>query len=499
MNKQLVSLLLILVLLCAAGFAGAENRLLLPADTRTIQAQAFYNNTELDTVVLPEGLTTIGAKAFSKSSLTAVNLPASLTSIAADAFDGCGGLKVTAVSGTPGEAYAIAHQMDYTLLPNGPVDTGVYTFINEKASSYLAWQDRDLILSPTPQPWTLQQTDENQFNVFAGETGLLLDIDNAYVEVGTAIKIWEPTGYDVQVWNLSQNSNGTYSLLYSGDNRYCIGFEDGKAVLQIRNTANRSQEWRMGCVSVASPWQYLSVLGQNQVVELRLPTDILSVISESRLRQWANDLETAYATFYELTGFRPYSDIVVEAYKPSEYIGWVVDGSNIIHIDKDFLMGDLKKMAARTGDWNFCALHEMGHMFDMQRPWNFEAEFMTDLKVAYVLEANNASAAPSEFPAEDLFCGADIIEAYRILGADFSTEYSIYGLAARFLEIKENIGWEPFKETFHYLQANEDDYADTTGPEKLEIFVQLLSEYSRQTIISCFSNSEWNTILNACH
>lgn len=497
MNKQFLALLLALALLCAAGCACAEDRLLLPADTRTIQAQAFYRTAELDTAVLPEGLETIGAKAFAESSLTGVNLPASLTSIAADAFDGCTGLQMTVIAGTPGEAYAIAQGIDHTVLPAEPVDTGVYTFINQAASSYLAWRDNELYLSPTPQQWTLCKVDEQGFNVYAGDTELLLDIDNANVEAGNPVKLWENTGYDVQIWRLSQNTNGTYSFLYSGDESYCLGFEGGNAVLQIRKSGKASQEWRMGCAAVK--WPYLSVMGQNRIVELRLPTDILSVIGESRLKQWANDLETAYASFYELTGFRPYDDIVVEAYKPSEYIGWVVDGSNIIHIDRDFLVDDLGKMAARTGDWNFCALHEMGHMFDMERPWNFEAEVMTDLKVAYVLESNDAAAAPSEFGAEDCFRGADIIDAFRILGADFSEEYSVYGLAARFLEIKDHIGWEPFMETFHYMQANADDYADTTGSEKLESFIELLSRYSKQTVISCFSDAEWNTMLGACN
>lgn len=93
MNKQFLALLLALALLCGIGCACAEDRLLLPADTRTIQAQAFYRTAELDTAVLPEGLETIGAKAFAESSLTSVNLPASLTSIAADAFDGCKGFR----------------------------------------------------------------------------------------------------------------------------------------------------------------------------------------------------------------------------------------------------------------------------------------------------------------------------------------------------------------------------------------------------------------------
>ena len=69
MSKRLFSfLLLLLVLLCVSGYACAEgNVLTLPANTKTIQAEAFYNDTALEEVVLPEGIQTIGAKALPKA------------------------------------------------------------------------------------------------------------------------------------------------------------------------------------------------------------------------------------------------------------------------------------------------------------------------------------------------------------------------------------------------------------------------------------------------
>lgn len=383
--------------------------------------------------------------------------------------------------------------------PAGSVDAGVYTLVNEKYQRYLAWSDRTVMLSSTPHHWNFHDTGLNGFHVFAGTSELLLDIDNAYVAVGTTIKLWESTGYDVQVWHIKPNSNGTYSILYSGDNRYCLGIQNGNAVLQLRDTADAGQEWRLACVTDSLPREYLSIKGQSAVVELRLPADIQSMISISRLQQWANDLETAYATFYELTRYMPYSHIVVEAYKPSQYVGWVIDGSNIIHIDSAFLYGDLKKMAARACDWNFCALHEMGHMFDMRRPWNFETECLTDLKLAYVLEKNNAAASPSEFAASRYFYGADIINAYHALGSDFSSTYDIFGCTERFLKIKADIGWDPFRQTFAYLQENAAAYQTCTPRQKLEEFVRLLTYYSGRDVKSYFSAAEWNTMLNACH
>ena len=153
-------------------------------------------------------------------------------------------------------------------------------------------------------------------------------------------------------------------------------------------------------------------------------------------------------------------------------------------------------MSARDCDWNFCALHEMGHMFDLKRPWKFEGELLTDLKVAYVLEKNGVAAAPSEFQASENFYGADIIEAYDKLGKDFSKEYNIFGCTKRFLDIKADIGWEPFKQTFHYLQENEADYAGNSKQQKFENFVEILSGYGNIDVKSYFSTEEWNVIIN---
>lgn len=182
--------------------------------------------------------------------------------------------------------------------------------------------------------------------------------------------------------------------------------------------------------------RYCTYISTGGIIELQLPLDIHNIISKPRLQEWANNLERAYYTYYELTNYKPFKNIIVEAYKPCKYLGYVISGSNIIHIDSDFIHQDLKKMASRKNDWHFCALHEMGHMFDFYRPWIFEAELMTDLKLAYVLERNNVAAAPSEFNASYNFYGKNIINVYAALGQDFSKTYNIFGCAQRFLKIK---------------------------------------------------------------
>ena len=67
-GKSVVCLMLtgLLCLFAACGFAAT---LTLPANLKTIQEEAFYGDTSLDEVVLPEGLERIESRAFAESSV----------------------------------------------------------------------------------------------------------------------------------------------------------------------------------------------------------------------------------------------------------------------------------------------------------------------------------------------------------------------------------------------------------------------------------------------
>jgi hypothetical protein len=185
--------------------------------------------------------------------------------------------------------------------------------------------------------------------------------------------------------------------------------------------------------------------------------------------------------------------VIVEAYKPCKYIGYVVEDSNIIHIDNKFIYDDLEKMSKRNNDWNFCALHEMGHMFDNHRPWNFETEMMTDLKLAYCIDMGGGSVAPSEFAAKDYFYFDTIMDCYAELGGDMnqSKKYGAYQAAYVMLRIQKAIGWEPFKQTYKWFMETGTNPA--TKYEKFFLFVDKLSEYSDKDVEKMFSSIEWAT------
>lgn len=72
----------------------------LPSTIRNIKWGAFRTCTSIDTITLPEGMTTIGIYAFSGcTGITSVTLPSSLTSIGAYAFRGCYGITEIIIPG----------------------------------------------------------------------------------------------------------------------------------------------------------------------------------------------------------------------------------------------------------------------------------------------------------------------------------------------------------------------------------------------------------------
>ena len=87
----------------------------LPAGLKSIQQEAFRGSAA-ESIVLPDGCTEIGAKAFADCSmLRRVEIPASVAVIAEDAFEGCSNeLVIVTPKGSAAESFAQAHGLSVT-------------------------------------------------------------------------------------------------------------------------------------------------------------------------------------------------------------------------------------------------------------------------------------------------------------------------------------------------------------------------------------------------
>lgn len=363
-----------------------------------------------------------------------------------------------------------------------------------KNGKYLSFSDTKVVLSDTPTEWTPKPAKNKFYYVYATGTAMLLDIHNAWIEPGTTVGIWGLTGYDAQIWKIAINADGSVSFLSSENPKLCLGFSSSRAKLEKRAVGNQYQEFK-GSVTTMTTTEWCEIKSDDGIITLQLEARAFDVITPERALKWANDLSTAYDSFEELTGTRPHDKIILRGFEMQEYYAFVM-GTDTIYYDKDCLYEDLEKMAVRENDWCFGALHEMGHMFDCDMPWNFEAECLTDLKVPYVMEMHNAEAATAQFPGDVTFTGEEAMELYNQLRTDISESYDIFGLCYRFLEIKNDIGWEPFKETFHYMESNYLDKAYTSNAQRWEDFMSLLSQFSGKDVLSYFSDAELKCILD---
>ena len=101
-GKLVITLLLCLMVGTAASAEGAVN---LPAQLLEIKAEAFFGDTTLRRVIIPESVEKIGERAFAYSAVREVVLPPSLTEMAADAFEGCEGIVAVVHAGSYAHAY----------------------------------------------------------------------------------------------------------------------------------------------------------------------------------------------------------------------------------------------------------------------------------------------------------------------------------------------------------------------------------------------------------
>lgn len=93
----------------------SENTLALPAALRIIHEESFAS-LPIEEVILPEGIASIGSKAFADcNNLTIINMPDSITTIADDAFDGTNNVMFVCTSANDAAAHAETHGIPFII------------------------------------------------------------------------------------------------------------------------------------------------------------------------------------------------------------------------------------------------------------------------------------------------------------------------------------------------------------------------------------------------
>ena len=311
---------------------------------------------------------------------------------------------------------------------------------------------------------------------------------------------------DKALWTVENYEDGTCRLIPKTshpDMPICLTvLEDGKVGIAARNENDKNQIFKIE-KAPAHP-KYEEFVSDKGEVVVRVPYSFTEKrggvgLTDEFMKNWANWMQEAVEAEVTLTGFRPYDIFVISGWEELGYVAGVSDNYNVINASVGFMKSEMYNVAVRAEklqimDLSFGMLHELGHMFDSQRGWNFESEAWTDLKLCYVLYkltldhkdtdglvfgCASADYQPGTCFTYDTMAEGLDIHAHK--GA-MVTVYGFFAAARLFLLMAYDFGWDPFIKTFHWFQDNGYTANDFERYERFTIFVEKLSEYSGKDI-----------------
>ena len=144
-SKKGIYALLALSLICCAGTAGAETTFQMPDGLRVIEEEAFMGTAFEDDVVIPEGVISIGDRAFANSKIKAIYLPETIQSMGVDVFVGVSDYYAVVEPGSYAEAYCSQNGISSRTTggypesehPYNQCDTETYEYVHPMDAAYL--------------------------------------------------------------------------------------------------------------------------------------------------------------------------------------------------------------------------------------------------------------------------------------------------------------------------------------------------------------------------
>ena len=211
-------------------------------------------------------------------------------------------------------------------------------------------------------------------------------------------------------------------------------------------------------------------------------------ITPENLKRWLEHMDEAYEAYAELVGKAAGDGKSITINTKDGYPGycaWVFPESNNIYLNNNCSMGCCLNKELKTindkNDWSFTVLHELGHLFDLDNRWTFDSEFFANFKKVFVHDTKNAI---NTWGSDNIYTKENISELHRSktgnsykdrLGSTNVT-YSDDSMVFKFIELKDKVGWEPFKKVFRRFLSLLMEKLARTVFDRYNMFMQFLSE-----------------------
>lgn len=204
---------------------------------------------------------------------------------------------------------------------------------------------------------------------------------------------------------------------------------------------------------------------------LNLYADQVGIAGREVVQRIMRDVDRVCAAYTELTGWTPGGE-KQGAWAPDKWdigaLGW--SGNPTLW------SGDRKWMGENWGREAYMPevfLHELGHNWDNER-WTFDGHFC-EFKMAYALEVCDLAIAEDGYTR-----GAATRNRWEVRSADLRRQGRCNELVQTYrnLEIRDRVGWEPFKRLYRYFLALPADQVPADNWGKFKLWHDKLSEFS---------------------
>ncbi len=212
---------------------------------------------------------------------------------------------------------------------------------------------------------------------------------------------------------------------------------------------------------------------------------------------WLRKLDLAYEAYQELVGTVPYGGEKIVIKEVDEYPGgWAVAGNPVKWYSK-YVPDAIKQI--NEGDWLFGILHELGHDFDIDYRWVWNAESSANFKMVYVAEKLKAKIKQGGVWYDySVSSGKTLDDYYAMMAARTGEEKRLKqwpnfknndAETHKLLIIKNMIGWEPFKKTYRAWLNLTQDEIPKDPVDKFNLFLYYLCKFSGRDLTQYFI--EW--------